>query len=62
MFEPVLAIADGRVAQEPRLRKNSGVPVRAKATLSEKNDRFIYKNFTLRKVYFLFFKYKNIKQ
>jgi len=30
-----------RVQQPPRMRKNSGRPVRAKATLSEKNGRFI---------------------
>jgi hypothetical protein len=43
MFEPVLAIADGRVAQPPSLRKTFGVPPKAgKSTLSEKNARFVY--------------------
>ena len=44
MFEPVLAIADGRVAQLPRERKTFGAPPMAgKTYLSEKGDRFIIK-------------------
>ena len=42
MFEPVLAKADGRVAQLPRERKTFGAPPQAgKTYLSEKTDRFI---------------------
>jgi len=44
MCEPVLATADGRVAQEPSLRKILSLaspPQAGKIDLSEKNDRFI---------------------
>ena len=40
MFEPVLAKADGRVAQLPRERKTFGAPPQAgKTYLSEKSEQ-----------------------